>query len=52
MTQRKKKPKDHADHLEKLTNRLNKRLKNGKIKSTLVKNGKNIPGFGYWFQTG
>lgn len=50
MTQRKKKPKDYADHLDTLTKRLNKRLKNGKIKSTLVKSGKNIPGFGYWFK--
>lgn len=37
--------------LEKLTDRLNKRLRGGKIKSKLVKKGKskNIPGFGYWF---
>lgn len=38
-------------HLDKLHDRLNHRLRGGKIKAKLLKNKKsNIPGFGYWFQ--
>jgi len=41
------------EHMDKLVNRLTKRLKNWKVKSKLGKKGKKsrIPGSGYFFQT-
>jgi len=43
--------KEFGDHLEKLNDRLNKRMSGGKIRSSLnkKKSKSHIPGFGYWF---
>jgi hypothetical protein len=42
--------KSPTDRLDKLTDRLNRRLRGGKIKSKLVKKKKvRMPGFSYWF---
>lgn len=42
--------KSPTDRLDKLTDRLNRRLRGGKIKSKLVKKKKvHMPGFSYWF---
>jgi hypothetical protein len=44
--------REFTDYIEKLDDRLNRRMRRGKMKSKLTKKGKsNIPGFGYWFQT-
>ncbi len=41
------------EYMQKLADRLDRRLRNGKVKSKLGKKGKksNIPGSGYFFQT-
>ena len=42
-----------VEQLDKIADRLHKRLKNGKVKSKLGKKGKKsrIPGSGYFFQS-
>lgn len=41
------------EYMQKLSDRLDRRLRNGKVKSKLGKKGKKskIPGLGYFFQT-
>lgn len=43
--------KSLSNQLEKMTDRLNHRLRGGKIKSKLIKKKSKVrmPGFGYWF---